>query len=103
MKKIAIFLSLYFVVGCGSGDEGEAPTLPDAGLLDTQASYQALPDTLPEGTRCADPLPVTIVGGVPFGPAPADVSKCPCGVGCVLTFTPDRSGCYCEYVCASCN
>lgn len=105
MRKITLsvlFVAIYFGTGCGSGEETPAPE-GDAGTAAAEPTDTRPPP--PADTQPADVRPggVVYIGGVPFGPAPADTSNCPCGIGCVKTLAPDGKGYYCEYVCMSCT
>lgn len=91
MKNLSALLLTIAISACGSG--GLPEDNDDAGVAD--AELQSAP-----GTTC-DP-DVVIIGGVPFGPAPPDVSNCPCGIGCVKKLAPDCKGYYCEHVCLVC-
>lgn len=93
MKTIGALILTIAISACGSGG------LPEENASDadvqSDAEFQAAP-----GTTC-DPE-VVIIGGVPFGPAPPDVSNCPCGIGCFKKLAPDCKGYYCEKVCLEC-
>jgi hypothetical protein len=100
MKNLSALLLTIAISACGSGGLPEENTT-DA---DVQASglggeVDAWSKPIPPAT--CDPE-VFIIGGVPFGPAPPDVSNCPCGIGCVNKLAPDCKGYYCEHVCLVC-
>jgi hypothetical protein len=87
---------LFMAVGCGSGGGEETPAEPDGGAM-----HGLTVDSSPAGEATCVPG-VEMVAGVPFGPAPPDVSHCPCGTACHIILAPDCKGYYCEQVCDVC-
>jgi len=105
MKTATITLAALLLIGCGSGDE-ETQDYQDGGGfhgLPADSGVAQSPDSKspPAGDATCEPG-VTIIGGVPFGPAPPDVSNCKCGIGCVMKLAYDCKGYYCEQVCVEC-
>lgn len=88
----ALFLTIA-ISACGRGG------LPDENTADADVKADVELQAAPEAT--CDPE-VVVIGGVPFGPPPPDVSNCPCGIGCVNKLAPDCKGYYCEQVCLAC-